>query len=54
MLVWPVRYHLKRQKPAQRMFVFVTFPPGIIVAPDKYQPFVLPGERATRAKIVNK
>jgi hypothetical protein len=36
------------------MFGFVTFPSGIIVAADKYQPFVLLHGRATKTKIVNK
>jgi hypothetical protein len=36
------------------MFGFVTFPSGIIVAADKYQPFVLLQGRAGKTKIVNK
>ncbi|EFC56987.1 hypothetical protein ENTCAN_06432 [Enterobacter cancerogenus ATCC 35316] len=36
-----------------RLF-FVTFPSGIIVAADKYQPFVLLCKREDKAKIVNK
>jgi hypothetical protein len=32
----------------------VTFTAGIIVAADKYQPFVLVSARVAKAKIVNK
>ena len=33
---------------------FVTFPAGIIVAVDKYQPFVLPRVNAAKPGLVNK
>jgi hypothetical protein len=40
-------------KPAKTIVFFVTFTAGIIVAADKYQPFVL-AHRGVKTEIVNK
>jgi hypothetical protein len=49
-----MRYHTQAAKTARCVFFFVTFPSGIIVAADKYQPFVLLCKTEDKAKIVNK
>ena len=51
---WVCEISFQTAKARHLRVCFVTFTSGIIVAVDKYQPFVLPRVSAAKTRIVNK
>ncbi|HID8806020.1 TPA: hypothetical protein ACXIV4_004465, partial [Enterobacter hormaechei] len=51
---WVCEISFQTAKARHLRVCFVTFTSGIIVAIDKYQPFVLPRVSAAKTRIVNK